>query len=401
VSAKYIYPPSGGTSAGADVTVDRCGHDEEDESMEQRPKQLESTSSRRSFLGRGAALGVGTVGAAILNSNLALGDVLAASDDKITDGDVAILRFLAAAELIEADLWNQYAVMSANNPDYATALTNVDDSSPRYAHDATDDEVSHHMLINAFLRANGRQPVNFDRFRTIHSPAVPGATSTPNLTNLTNLTVDTSWWARYRSNLNPDFGATFPQLVTIKNRPAIPTATGITGDAMQAIADVALFHFVTIEQGGTSLYSTLALKVTNVDVLRILVSIGPVEAFHFSTFEGSLESLPPLSVPATATSPAMIFPDLKDNPSETPDNLDAAGVMPDPCTFLRRDFPECSVVRPTNLENGGAMAAAKAFINSGLFMGQPKAFTDLLLDLASAADRAKRNGNESDQQDQH
>jgi hypothetical protein len=382
------------------MTVDRYSHDEENESMEQRSKQPEGMNSRRSFLGKGLALGVGTVGAAMLNSSLALGGVSAASNDEITDGDVAILKWLAAAELIEADLWNQYAVMSANNPDYQAALTNVDDSSPRYALDTTDDETSHHLLINAFLRANGQQPVNFDKFRTIPSPKVPGATKTPNLTNLTNLTVDTSWWARYRSNLNPDFGATFPQLVTIKNRPAIPTATGITGDAMQAIADAALFHFVTIEQGGTSLYSTLALKVTNVDVLRILVSIGPVEAFHFSTFEGSLESLPPLSVPATATSPAMVFPDLKNNHSETPDNLDAAGVMPDPCTFLRRDFPECSVVRPTNTENGGAVAAAKAFIGSGLFMGQPKAFTDLLLDLATAADRAQRNNNDRNQQGQ-
>ncbi len=369
--------------------------------MRQAVHQREGANSRRSFLGKGLALGAGTLGAAVLNNSLLLGGASAASGDAITDGDVAILKFLAAAELIEADLWNQYAVMAANNPDYHDALTNVDDSSPRYALDTTDDETSHHRLINAFLRANGQQPVNFDRFRTIHSPAVPGATSTPNLTNLTDLTVDTSWWARYRSNLNADFGATFPQLVTIKNRPAIPTATGITGDAMQAIADVALFHFVTIEQGGTSLYPTLALKVTNADVLRILVSIGPVEAFHFATFEGSLESLPPLSVPATATSPAMVFPDLKGNHSETPDNLDAAGVMPDPCTFLRRDFPECSVVRPANTENAGATAAAKGFIASGLFKGQPKAFIDLLLDLAAAADHAQRNSNEGNQQGQH
>lgn len=365
--------------------------------MQERAKQPAAMNSRRSFLGKGLALGAGTVGAAILGNTLTFDGVSAASGE-LADGDVAILRWLAAAELIEADLWNQYAVMARDNADYHTALTNVDDSSPRYALDTTDDETSHHMLINAFLKANDQQPVNFDKFRTIPSPKVPGATKTPNLTNLTNLTVDTSWWARYRSDQNPDFGATFPQLVTIKNRPAIPTATGITGDAMQAIADVALFHFVTIEQGGTSLYPTLALKVTNVDVLRILVSIGPVEAFHFATFEGSLESLPPLTVPATATSPAMDFPDLKNNHTETPDNLDAAGVMPDPCTFLRKDLPQCSVVRPTTVAKAGAVAAARGFIDSGLFTGQPKAFTDLLLNLAGAADRAKRNGNEEDRQ---
>ncbi|MGI8858366.1 MAG: ferritin-like domain-containing protein [Thermomicrobiales bacterium] len=365
--------------------------------MEQIVKQPPGLNSRRSFLGKGLAVGAGTLGAAILSNTLVFDGVSAASGE-ITDGDVAILKWLAAAELIEADLWNQYAVMARDNPDYNAALTTVDDSSPRYALDTTDDEVSHHMLLNAFLKASHQQAVNFDRFRTIPSPKVPGATKTPNLTNLTDLTVDTSWWARYRSNLNPDFGASFPQLVEIKHRPAIPTATGIVGDAMQAIADVALFHFVTIEQGGTSLYPTLALKVTNVDVLRILVSIGPVEAFHFSTFEGSLESLPPLSVPATPTSPAMIFPDLKNNHSETPDNLDAAGVMPDPCTFLRKDLPECSVVRPTTVAKAGAVAAAQGFIASGLFTGQPKAFIDTLLDLAQAADRAKRNGNEEDRQ---
>jgi Ferritin-like domain len=365
--------------------------------MGETAKQPATLDSRRSFLGKGLALGAGTIGAAILSNTLTFDGVSAASGE-LTDGDVAILRWLAAAELIEADLWNQYAAMAEGNQEYHDALSNVDDSSPRYARDATDDEVSHHLLINAFLKANGAQAVNFDPFRIIPSPKVPGATKTPNLTNLTNLTVDTSWWARYRSDQNPDFGASFPQLVTIKNRPAIPTATGIAGDAMQAIADVALFHFVTIEQGGTSLYSTLALKVTNVDVLRILVSIGPVEAFHFSTFEGSLESLPPLKVPATATSPAMDFPDLKNNHTETPDNLDAAGVMPDPCTFLRKDLPQCSVVRPTTVAKGGATVAAHAFIDSGLFMGQPKRFTDLLLDLAEAADRAKRNGNEDDRQ---
>jgi hypothetical protein len=362
--------------------------------MEQTAIRPVGASSRRAFLGKGMALGVGTMGAALLSNTLMFDGVSAASGE-ITDGDVAILRWLAAAELIEADLWNQYAIMARDNPDYNAALSNVDDSSPRYALDATDDEVSHHMLINAFLKANGKQEVNFDKFRTIPSPKVSkGGTKTPNLTDLTNLTVDTSWWARYRSDQNPDFGATSPQLVTIQNRPAIPTKDGITGDAMQAIADVALFHFPTIEQGGTSLYSTLALKVSNVDVLRILVSIGPVEAFHFATFEGSLESLPPLDVPATATSPAMHFPDLKNNHTEVPDNLDAAGVMPDPCTFLRKDLPQCSVVRPTSVEKGGAVAAAHAFIDMGLFMGQPKAFTDMLLDLATAADRAKRTGDE-------
>jgi len=381
--------------------MSRCGHNEENQIMEQRAKQPEGTNSRRSFLGKGLALGAGTLGAAILNNSLALNDVSAASGNGITRGDVAILKFLAAVELIEADLWNQYAVMAVNNPDYNAALTAVDDSSPRYAQDTTDDENSHHMLINAFLKAIGEEPVNFDGFRTIHSPVVPGATSTPNLTNLTDLTVDTSWYPRYRSNQNPDFGADFDQLVTIKNRPEIPTATGITGDAMQAIADAALFHFVTIEQGGASLYPTLALKVTNVDVLRILVSIGPVEAFHFSTFEGSLESLPPLSVPATATSLAMVFPDLKDNHTETPDNLDSAGVMPDPCAFLRHDLPECSVVRPTSTAKAGALAAATALTNSGLFKGQTQGFHKKLFDLANAADRAQRNGNEGDQQGQH
>src|SRR6476646_4964071 len=81
--ANSIQPPFRGISP-CDMTVDRYGHDEENESMEQRSKQPEGMNSRRSFLGKGLALGVGTVGAAMLNSSLALGGVSAASNDEIT-----------------------------------------------------------------------------------------------------------------------------------------------------------------------------------------------------------------------------------------------------------------------------------------------------------------------------
>jgi hypothetical protein len=90
------------------------------------------------------------------------------------------------------------------------------------------------------------------------------------LTNLMNITVDTSWYTRYRSTTNPDFGATFPQAITLTNVPGIPRTNADFGlSNIQAIANIAAFHFGTIEQGGSSLYSRLAQKVSSLEVLKM------------------------------------------------------------------------------------------------------------------------------------
>jgi hypothetical protein len=115
--------------------------------------------------------------------------------------------------------------------------------------------------------------------------------------------VDTSWWTRYRSDsLNPDFGDTLPQAVpdlAVGEHPGIPRSDADLSptDHLQAIANTAGFHFAFIEQGGTSLYPSLAQRVTSTEVLRILLSIGPTETMHFQTWQDKAGNAPPLTDP--------------------------------------------------------------------------------------------------------
>ena len=249
---------------------------------------------RRSFLKV-----VGLAGAVAVPGGALLTDGAFASSARLSDGDVAILRLLAAVELIESDLWQQYNELggvNGGNAAYMAALSNLDGDMPQYIADNTDDELSHAAFLNAYLRSKGAPPVNLDEFRTLPSSKAMGARRVGRLTNLQRLNVDTSWYVRYRSPRNPDLGATFPQAVTIHRQPAIPlsdddTPPGLTAPVppataqerrMQAIANTAGFHFAYIEQGGSSLYSIMALKATSLEVLRIIVSIGGVETNHFS-----------------------------------------------------------------------------------------------------------------------
>src|SRR5258708_39200242 len=82
---------------------------------------------------------------------------------------------------------------------------------PQYSHDNPEDEFTHFNFINAYLVSKGAEPANLDRFRTLQGSTSTGAQNVKRLTNLMQLTVDTSWWTRYRSRTkNPDFGDTFP-----------------------------------------------------------------------------------------------------------------------------------------------------------------------------------------------
>lgn len=358
-----------------------------------------SHPSRRDVLRRGAAVGMGTAaalgglgcaGVAPLPAH-ADGQVLGASlngelqarrgKGPIRPGDLDVLRFLAAAELVEDDLWQQYCELAVNNPRFNSVLRKIDPSLVRYICDDRDDERSHANLINAYLASVGEDPINLDPFRTLPSVNVQGAQQIGRLTNLTALTVDTSWYNRYRSPLNPDFGATFPQVATIVNRPTIPTSDDLSITQLQAIAASALFHFNAIEQGGGSLYSTLLLHVTDIDPVRILSSIGPTEIYHFAAFHKSLEFQF-----AVDSGDGLVIPDLSSNRDV------AEAIFPEPCTFLNASFPLCSVIRPTNVENAGAVAAATGLVNSGLFTGQSSAFLDAVVALATAADAARRTG---------
>ncbi len=264
------------------------------------------------------------------------------------------------------------------------AIEAIDDDFPQYIADNTDDELSHATFLNAYLAAGGAQPVNLDAFRTLPSSQATGAQQIGRLTNLMNLTVDTSWWIRYRSPHNPDFGATFPQLIKIVDRPAIPPRDLPSGSKqIQAIANTAAFHFGTIEQGGSSLYASLATKVSDLTVLRIVTSIGGVEVYHFAIWSDSAGNVPAVKVPG------LVFPDIatvfEGDPLREKDLI-----MPEPCEFIDPSLPVCSVIRPTSAQNAGAMAAVTALTTSGLFMGQSSEFFQTLHALARAADNAYR-----------
>nr|MDQ2897591.1 ferritin-like domain-containing protein [Actinomycetota bacterium] len=318
---------------------------------------------RRSFL-----KGVGVAGATAVPAAGLLGVSNAiAARFAPTSGDIAILRFLAAAEIIESDLWSQYRELGGvdgGNPAYVAALSNLDSDMPQYIADNTDDELSHAAFINAYLRSKGAQPVSLERFRTLHGSDATGAKKKKRLTNLMKLNVDTSWYTRYRSGQNPDFGTTFPQAVTINNQPAIPLNDTDTPPnttiptppfgpnpgpkvlRMQAIANAAGFHFAMIEQGGSSLYTTLSLKVSSVEVLRIVVSIGGVETNHFSLWHdkaGNAVAQPLAGITDPET--GLHFPDLNAPKSEA---LQTNLILPEPCEFISRSLPQCSVVRPSS-----------------------------------------------------
>src|SRR6201984_2541497 len=265
-------------------------------STEDVQRHWQGVVKRRSFL-----KGLGIAGATLSASAIlgARGNAeTAGSTARLSKGDAALLRFAAAVELIEADLWQQYNELGGvqgGNPAYIAALSNLDGDMAQYIADNTDDELSHAAFLNAYLISKGEEPVDLDAFRTLPSSQATGAKDLGRLTNLLKLNVDLSWYTRYRSAKNPDFGVKLKGPFTIKNQPAIPIDDNNTPPTqaqpvppatpqearMQAIANTAGFHFAFIEQGGASLYPTFAFKATDPEVLRILVSIGGVEIDHF------------------------------------------------------------------------------------------------------------------------
>ncbi len=364
------------------------------------------TPSRRSFLRKGLVVaGAGAIGAGagVLGTGLLANGSPAfakAGSGSLTRGDVAILRFLAAIEILETDLWRQYNELGgiqdsevpggSGSAAYTKALQVLDGDMSQYIHDNTEDEISHFTFLNAYLASLGADPVNLDKFRTLPSSKATGAQQIGRLTNLMQLTVDTTWWTRYRSRTkNPDFGDTFAQAIPGLSKgqfPAIPRNDGdlSPNDHIQAIANTAGFHFGFIEQGGTSLYPSLAQGVTNLEVLRILLSIGPTETAHFQTWHDKAGNAPALTDPTNG----LVFPDLNaSGGEETQTNL----IMPEPTIFLSRKFPAVSIIRPTEIAgSGGAVGTVKSWTADGLFIGQSQEFLAVLGQLAEQADNARR-----------
>ena len=364
------------------------------------------TLPRRSFLRRmgvGAALlapGAGLFGPV----SKVFGDE-DENDDGITKGDAALLRFAAAAEILETDLWVQYNELAgiqdsevpggSGNPAYTEALKVLDEDMDQYIHDNTEDEFTHFTFLNAYLVSKGAKPVHLDQFRTLPGSTATGSSGKPRLTNLMQLTLDTSWYTPYRIHRNPDLNPDFkfpqaiPSLFTGEHT-AIPRTDNDVNHPkfLQAIANTAGFHFPTIEQGGNSLYPAMAQRASSVEVLRILISIGPTETMHFQTWQDKAGNAPPLTAVDPVTGVSVTFPDLNSPPfggEEFQTNL----IMPEPCRFLSQDLPLCSVIRPTNT-NGIAAGVVKFLRDMGLFRGQSQAFFAFLNQLAAEADAARR-----------
>jgi hypothetical protein len=368
--------------------------------------QWRRVTRRRAFLKNLGILTAGLTAAPMLT--LEAREEHREKQTKLSPGDVAILKVLAAAELIESDLWVQYAELGGvaatttdeefqgfigGNAAYTKALQNLDSDMAQYITDNTDDELSHAAFINAYLVAHGEQPVDLSQFATLSGSTATGSQpGKKRLTNLKTLNVDTSFYTRYRSNQNPDLGATFKGPVTITGRAAIPVSDADTTDPnhIQAIANTAAFHFAFIEVGGSSLYPSLAMKASNLEVLRILLSIGGVEIDHFSLWHDKVGNAVATPV-APLTDGNLTFPDLNAVPAGQLELTQTNKILPEPCQFLDPTLPNVSIIRPISTNLGGGVAAMQSFIDDQLFVGQPTQFTDLILGLGAAADAAQRS----------
>jgi hypothetical protein len=376
--------------------------------MQEMWSSMKAATNRRKFMKSGLA----TAGVGLL-----AGSTFALAEDgheegheerrgRLTRGDAALLRFAAAAEIIETDFWVQYNELcgipdsevpgGTGNSAFTAALAMLDADMAQYVHDNTDDEFTHQNFLNAYLASKGAETVSLEQFRTLPGSTASGSSGKLRITNLMRLTLDTSWWTRYRSSThNPDLdpGFTFPQAIptlAVGEHTAIPRtdADTMNGNFLQAIANTAGFHFPTIEQGGNSLYPSMAQRATSVEVLRILISIGPTETMHFQTWADKAGNAPPLTAVDPKTGVSVTFPDLNASPLGGEDfqtNL----IMPEPCPFLSRKLPPCSIIRPTETK-GVAMGVVNFLMAMGLFKGQSSTFFKLLRDLAEDADDARR-----------
>jgi hypothetical protein len=372
---------------------------------------MSSSPNRRSFLKTGlAAAGAVTMGTGLLGRGTTASAQQTSSRSSLTAGDAAMLRFLAAGEAIEADFYDQYNELGGLRDDevpggtgnrrYTEKLRRIDRNFSQYIHDIADDERSHQNFLNAYLVSKGAEPVDMEPYRTLEGSTAKGAARKYRLTNLMQLTLDTSWWTRYRSSANnPDVNpTTFEQAVPDLHNGKFPAIPRTDDDLhphehIQAIANTAAFHIPTVEQGGGSLRLAMAQRATSVEVLRLLISMGPIELMHFQTLSETAGDAPPLTDPTNG----LTFPDLN---SGVDPNTGATGVavrqmfqtnliMPEPCPFISTSLPACSVVRPTKT-TGVATGALKFLTAMGLFIGQSDPFFDFLSGLAAAADAAQR-----------
>ena len=379
-----------------------------------RPGALnDGKAGRRTFL-----KGLGTLGAALSGGTLAPTASHAQAGREINKGDAALLRFAAAAEIIESDIWLQYAELggvqdsdevfllasklipgypakaTGGNPKYTKGLQFLDWRHAAVHQRQHRRRAESRVFLNTYLDFKGAAMVNLDKFRTLRGSQATGANKNfGRLTNLTQLTVDTTWWTRYRSRTkNPDLAIPslqrIPTLATGKHT-AIPrtdsdTPTTISPRPSQIPPG---FHFAWIEQGGTSLYPQVRSACAQ---SRSLAHIAKHRRHRDLSLSDVARQGGQRQGPVQCDRPSdrgeVTFPDLNTPPDE---DLQTNLIMPEPTVFLSRQFPPCSIIRPTETR-GAAMAAVTALTDDGLFIGQSSEFIALLKHLAAEADEARR-----------
>ena len=268
-------------------------------------------------------------------------------------------------------------------PAYITGLLVLDGDMPQYIADNTDGEISHHRFLNNYLASKGAKTIDLSQFAILPPSQVTGVPQKGRLTNLKQLTVDTSWWTGYRSaTTNPDLGGRFENAVpdlAKGQHPAIPLndgdlvldKNGNISNHLQAIANTAGFHFAFIEQGGS-------------------------EIMHFQTLHDKAGNA------TNITDGHLTFPDLNigvdPNNGATGNNIadmfQTNLIMPEPTVFLNQNLGPVSIIRPTSTQQGGAVASVVSFADDGLFLdpatNKNTGIVDVLMRLAEEADEARR-----------
>ena len=257
---------------------------------------MKTAINRRSFVKNGlTAAGVGLLATALRMAD----EAEDRKDGHITRGDAAMLRFAAAAEIIETDFWVQYNELGgipdsevpggSGNPAFTAALAMLDSDMAQYVHDNTDDEFTHQNFLNAYLASKGAETVSLEPFRTL-----PGQHCDRFQRKTTNHKSDAAHAGYQLVDALPQQPIiltsirhfTFPQAIptlAVGEHTAIPRTDDDTKDPnfLQAIANTAGFHFPTIEQGGNSLYPSMAQRATSVEVCAFSSASAPPKPCTF------------------------------------------------------------------------------------------------------------------------
>jgi hypothetical protein len=329
----------------------------------------------------------------------AYGKTLDYDTGALTKRDIAILRFFSAIELIESDLWQQYdefgGVTEGPQNAYQLALQFLDGDGSQYITSNALDEISHSTYLNAYLEAEGADPVDFDRFRTLRGSWSTIAQKVGRLTNLKHLDIDTTWYARYRQIEDPDFKSSSLKAIRIVNRQAIPRSDAdFAGPShVQAIANTAAFHFGYIEYLVSSLYATFSHKLKRAKVLKVALGIGGNEIAHFLEwvdFAGNAVQWSPFQSDDLPS--PMDGCDLSLNTAANVVPFHRPGLnFPIPPDVTSEFLTDCAALLPLETRFGGALNTINHFSQNGLFVGQSPEFLRTLLQMAEEADSALRN----------